>query len=725
MSAAAQVMAASESPIAWRPLLQRLGLLASHSEHPAHDALLPLLEFLQWSGDKRALVDVLQIHPARFGWAELANILHALGYQWLERRGSLKQVQERDLPCLFIPEAAPTQPWLVQEVSGQEFLGRALEEDQMHILPPTGEKGRIVTIRAVEEPDFAPRQGQWFRSMVHEFRGQFRDALLLGLLINLFALSVPVFTMLVYDRVIAGHNLTTLYYLLVGVAIALAAEALLRMLRAFSLSWFGVRANHIIAITMFRRLFSLDPLSIERAPPAAQVVRAKAMEAVRDFLTGQSFILFIEFPFFPVLLAALLFFSAGMAAACLVTGIALVAVLATQLRSIRRLSQRSARAMSERQRDALELFSRLETLRSQGLTDVMFTRFQQANRKANQAALEVNWRMQVVEHAVLAISMLGGLGALLFGVHAVWAESLSPGGLIAAMIITWRILMPLQQLASIAPRLEQVNGGVQQLEQLLALPPERSAIQSIVGSHMLKGQVELVNLAMRYPRQTDMVFSGLSLKVEPGEMVAIAGANGSGKSSILKLLNGMYKQAAGSVRLDGIDIRQLDPLALRRGISYMAQSPIVFTGTVQENLTMASPMATQEQIAQALEAAGVAQDVFQLPDGLHTKVGEDGVQLPQAMAYKLGLARAYLDLAPLILCDELPYALLSTEAGAQFRQQIAKLKGKHTIILVAHTSDLVRLADKAVFLQANKRPVIGRPDEIIPLMMESNDAAPI
>ncbi len=721
MAAVAQKMGAN--PIAWRPLLQQLGLLTAHSEHPAHDALLPLLEYLDWRGDARALVDLLQIQPSRFGWGELANILHALGYQWLERYGSMKQVRERDLPCLFIPDKAGMQPWLLQEEMGQEFLGRALEEDQMHTLQTTAAQGRIVTIRAVEDPDIVPKSGQWFKTMIHEFRHQFRDGLLLGLLINLFALSVPIFTMLVYDRVIAGHNLTTLYYLLIGVVIAVLAEALFRILRAFSLSWFGVRANHIIAITMFRRLFSLDPLSIERAPPAAQIVRAKAMEAVRDFLTGQSFILFIEFPFFPVLLLALLFFSAGMAAACLGTGVVLCVVLVTQLRTIRRLSQRSARSMSERQRDALELFSRLDTLRSQGLTEIMFARFQQANRKANMAALEVNWRMQVVEHVVLAISMLGGLSALLFGVHAVWAESLSPGGLIAAMIITWRILMPLQQLASIAPRLEQVNGGITQLEQLLALPPERSTVQSIVGSHALKGQVELVNLTMRYPRQSDTVFTGLSLQVHPGEMVTIAGANGSGKSSVLKLINGMYRQAAGSVRLDGIDIRQLDPLALRRGISYMAQSPIVFSGTVYENLTMASPLATQEQITQALEAAGVLNDVIQLPDGLHTMLGEGGVRLPQAMAYKLGLARAYIDLAPLILCDELPYALLSTGAGAQFRQHMASLKGRHTIIMVAHTSDIVRLADKAVFLQANRRPIIGRPEEIIPLMMEQHDAA--
>lgn len=713
----------AQPPLQWRPLLQELGLLPRHSEHPAHEALLPLLEFLGWRGDARALVDLLQIHPTRFQWGDLANILHALGYQWLERRGPMKHVREGDLPCLFIPDSAAAQPMLLQEVAGAEFLAHVLGDAQTQTIRPGMAVGRIVRIRAMEEADVPPRSGQWFKALIHQFRGQFCDALLLGLLIQLFALSVPIFTMLVYDRVIAGHNLSTLMYLLAGVTIALLAEALFRRLRAFSLSWFGVRVNHIIAITMFQRLFSLDPLSIERAPPAAQMVRAKAMEAVRDFLTGQSFILFIEFPFFPVLLAALVCFSPTMAAACFGAGVLLAALLATQLRSIRRLSQRSARAMSERQRDALELFSKLETLRSHGLSDVMFARFQRSNTKANTASMEVNWRMQMVEHLVLALSMVGGLFALLLGVQHVWDGSLSPGGLIAAMIVVWRILMPLQQLAAIAPRLEQVNGGIAQLEQLLAMPPERSGIHAVVAAQPIRGQVELVNLAMRYPRQTDTVFSGLSLQVQPGEMVAIAGANGSGKSSVLKLINGMYRQAAGSVRLDGIDIRQLDPLALRRGISYVAQSPIVFSGTVLENLTLATPLATQEQLMAALEAAGVVDDVMQLPEGLHTILGEAGMRLPQAMAYKLGLARAYLNLAPLVLCDELPYALLSAGAGTQFRQHIASLKGRHTIVLVAHTSDLVTLADKAVFLQANRRPIVGKPADIIPLMLEQTHAS--
>lgn len=700
-----------------RPLLQQQGLLPRGTSR-ANASLLALLEALGWNGDARALAELLQVQPRQLQWRDLANVVRALGYGSDERRARLRDVHESDMPCLFLPDDKREIPLLVLQAMDGALLTRTLEDDHVQPVPRSAMPGTVMRFFEAENPALETRAGQWFRGTLQRFRGQLRDVLMLGLCINLLGLSVPLFTMLVYDRVIAGRNLDTLYYLLAGVAIALLGEGLLRALRGASLAWFGVRMNHLIAIAMFQRLLSIDPLSIERAPPAAQLVRAKAMESVRDFLTGQGFILFIEFPFIPLLLLVLLAAAPMMALACFITALLLCGLLGSQLRAVRQSAQRSARAMAQRHRDALEIFTKLETLRSNGLSDALYARFCDSNRRALRASNEVVWRMQVIEHLVLATGMLGGLLTLAVGVEQVWQGGLTPGGLIACMIIAWRVVMPMQQIAAIAPRLEQVNGGIQQLEQLLALPPEREQASDTATTHRLRGQVELVNVAMRYPRQLDAVFAGLSLSIAPGEMVAIAGANGSGKSSVLKLVNGMYKQAAGSIRLDGVDIRQLDPLGLRRGISYIPQSVALFNGTVRENLMLAAPLAHETDLLEALERAEALAEVMELPEGLDTPIGAHGLQLPQVLAFKLGLARAYMDLKPLVLCDELPYALLNTQAGDAFKRQLMRLKGRHTILLVAHTSDLVKLADQAMYLRLNRRPVVGRPDDILPLMLE-------
>jgi ATP-binding cassette subfamily C protein LapB len=699
-----------------QPLLDHGAL--GHGQ-PTHHALLPLLDALGWRGGSDVLMEVLSLHRQALDWNDFTNLLCTLGYGSDQRHGTLDSLQPGDVPLIFLPDDQEQEPLLLTEL-GAAALARYLGRDAIEPLTPVRRRGSILRFFPATAHPTDARAGQWFRELLRRFRGQFREALLLGLLINAFALSVPVFTMLVYDRVIAGHELDTLYYLLAGATMALLAEGALRMVRGLSLAWFGVRASHLMQVALFARLLGLDPLAIERAPPAAQVVRAKALEAVRDFLTGQGFILLIECPFLPLLLLVLLVFSPMMALACLLTAVAIGLVLFSLLRGLRASAQRSARAMAQRQRDALEIFSKLETLRLHGASDALYARFATHNHTAIEAAGAMVWRMQVIEHAVMGISMLGGLVTLLVGVQQVWAGALSAGGLIAAMIIAWRITMPLQQLAAMAPRLEQVSGGVQQLEQLLSLPPERVGLGEVASAHPVHGHVELVNVAMRYPRQQDAVFSGLSLRIRPGEMVAIAGANGSGKSSVLKLINGMYPQVAGSIRLDGLDIRQLDALSLRRGISYIPQSESIFSGTVRENLSLGAPFATDSDMLRALEQADAMEDVLNLPRGLDTVMGAQGVQVPQVLAFKLALARSYVNLKPLILCDELPYALLSTPAGELFRAQLQRLKGKFTIILVAHTSDLVRMADQAVFLQANHRPVVGRPADILPRMLEQS-----
>lgn len=705
------------SPLAMEGKLHRAGLLNRTSHGGAGDALLPLLEALGWKGDGRELADLLVAGDSNLRWSDLANILRALGYDCDETGGCLTHTDVGELPVLFLPRDRSS-PMILQERTANGFMARVLANAAVEEVAAKGQAGTLWHIEPIVAEEAAQTRGNWLRQTLQKFRYVFRDVLVLGLLINLFALSVPLFTMLTYDRVIAGHNVHTLYYLLAGAAIALVAEGVFRQLRALSLAWLGVRINQLVTLGMFQRLLALEPLVIERAPPAAQIVRAKALEAMRDFLTGQGFILFIEFPFLPVLLIALLALAPPMALACVVTAVVLVALLATQLRAVRANAQRSARAMSERQRDVLEMFSKLETLRLDGLSDALYERFRASNARAISHAGSMVWRMQVIEHLVLAISMAGGLATLVCGVQTVWAGDLSPGGLIACMIIAWRVLMPLQQLAAIAPRLEQVSGGMQQFEQLIAIAPERVSASETAAMQPVKGQVELINVAMRYPRQLDTVFAGLSMQITPGELVTIAGANGSGKSSVLKLVNGMYKQAAGSIRLDGIDIRQFDPLALRRGITYISQSASMFSGTLAENLTITAPFADEKQIADALEKAGALDEVLALPDGFSTRLGSDGFQLPQALLFKLTLARAYIDLKPLVLCDELPYALLSTEAGECFRQYLATLKGKHTVLLVAHTTDLVRMADQAIYLRANRRPVVGAPSDILPLMLE-------
>lgn len=704
-------------PAAWAALLLEEDGLEPGAVRSLHRILLPLLQGLKWKGSPQQLAEILGGMPRAIGLQELRNILAELGYGSRLRHGKIGRIYPGALPFVFLPVDEKEPPLLLIEEEGAIVARNALTRAAVP-LPLEEAKGTRVLPEPIEMLEHAPPPNQWFSYALRRFRPLFRQVLFLGLLINGLSLAVPFFSMMVYDHVIGVRDLAVLFYLIFGVALAFTAEAMFRLIRASALSWFGARINFLAAQAVFERLLAIEPLLVEQASPAAQVARIKTFESVREFFSGQAFLLFIEMPFLLVLLLALACLSLTMAVACVAVGVVFGLLAATQLRSVRLASQRSARALSERQRDALEIVTKLRILRLNGMEGRLLNRLLGTTRKSLRRATDVTHRMKLVEHLATSLTLLGGLLAISFGVQDVWALKLTPGGLIAGMILVWRILTPLQQIATVAPRLEQVQGGIQQIERLLQLPIERSTGNPLSRPYEFKGQVELVNLAIRYPKQLDPVFSGLNVSIKPGQFFVIAGGNGSGKSSLLKLLNGLYRPAAGTIRLDGVDLRQFDPLALRRSVTYVSQTADLFSGTVRENLTLAAPFVGEEAIRKALMDAGAFEAVMALPAGLETHIGSDGVELPPMLAYTLSLARAYLSLKKIVLLDELPYAILASDAGHHYRATVERLKGKHTIVAVSHTADLVELADGVIYLQQEQRPRLMAPGEAIHQLRE-------
>ena len=202
---------------------------------------------------------------------------------------------------------------------------------------------------------------------------------------------------------------------------------------------------------------------------------------------------------------------------------------------------------------------------------------------------------------------------------------------------------------------------------------------------------------------------GLSTEVEPGEIVAICGSNGSGKSSVLRVMLGLYAPAMGNIRFDGVDSRQFDPRTLRRQIAYLPQVPEMLEGTVAENLRFAEPLAEEFRLRQALMMADAWEAVQNMPQGIHSRIGGEGALLSSGMAARLMLARLYLmEERPLVLCDELPAQILNSATGERFRQQMAGWRGKRTVFFITHREDWLELADRVVVLKPEQRPIVER-----------------
>ena len=559
----------------------------------------------------------------------------------------------------------------------------------------------------------------WFRALLERFRGVFWQVFTLSVAINMLALAVPLFVMFVYDKVISANSPDTLYPLLMGVGLALVIELILRTIRAGTLSWFGARLDYIVGVNVFERLMMMPAIFTERASVSSQINRLKAFEAVRDFFTGSLFLSVIELPFTIVLLVAIVLIAGPVVFVPIVMAVLYIILLLSMRHSIRTQMKLSGKASSDRQQMIIETFDKMDGLRMGGLTSVWFQQFRDYSGKNSLASFRASYLSSFVDTLAHAIYILAGMSVLVWGIERIWAGHMTTGALIATMILSWRVISPIQTFCVSLPRYEQLENAVAQINRLMEIETEVKESQVKARLNNVKGQITFSKVGLRYTKDTDPVFAGLSFDAKPGQLISITGNNGSGKSTILKLLNGLYKPQAGSIRVDGIDIRQLEPHNLRRNIAYVPQKPTLFTGTIAENLRFVNPLASDEELKEAFRKTGGLEYIEKLSNGLDTMVGsgasaetEKNEKIPAIFYYHIGLARAYIKDVPIMIFDELPYAFLNAKSGELFKTMLKDWKGRRTVFIVTHREDYISLADQAVLLRKGQMPLVGRPDQV-------------
>lgn len=660
--------------------------------------VLKILEALNWKGDAKALRDALPYkdHKTPLGLTEFLNAMAVLGYAPKVITVKASALPKDFHPCLFVPQDKKKPAEILLQPSDKPLNGKAFvfieERGKTDIIPDK-------TIAASDK--------SWFAKLLYRFKGVFQQVLLASLFINVLALVTPLFMMGVYDKVIGAYSGATLKYLLAGVVLAVGVEFALRFLRAKSLSWFGARIDYIVSNAILEKLMALPASYTERASVAAQLSRLKGFESVREFFTGPLFLSFVEFPFALILLTAIAVIAGPLIAVPVIIAALYMLLLVTMRGRLKALTARMAAANSDRQNINIETFAKQETLRTSGAFDAWLERYRKASAEASYTGYLYNQSISLIDTLSQGLVILGGLAMIYFSVERIWAGEMSMGAMIAILILTWRTLTPLQMACTALPRLDQVKRNIDQINRLMDLTPERDLSRTSQTTPRFKGEIEFHNVGLRYSKDTDPVYAGLTFKAAPGQLVAIVGANSTGKSTTLKLVSGLYHPQVGAVRIDGTDIRQIDPMKLRQNVAYVGQDPEFFTMSVEDNLRLARPDASHEDITAAIKKAGLQDWVDTLPDALDTQIGHGAqTDIPSALRPQLALARAYVQDSPIMLIDELPYEFLNTQAGANFHAFLEEQKGKRTILYITYRQDYIDLADCVIQLYDDERPQI-------------------
>jgi len=691
----------------------------STSPHAA--CLLPLLKALGWHSYARELIEALPHFAEQLDLVDLRNILVNLGYESSEVKTRIDDLKSELYPCLFISNSGDI--FVLLERDGNQikyFDARSQETRHSDILWDKGTAYVFTDTHLTHGiSNAAATQEEWFFRLLQRFRGMITHLLGMTLIINLVALIVPLFIMMVYDKVIGAKSTETLPYLIAGVAILLLADLVLRLLRARLLGNVAGRLDYLIGVETFRQMIFLPPLFTERSTVAAQLSRLKQFDSVRDFFTGPNAAIALEIPFVLLFILVIAMLAGNIALIPLAMVLGYVLFGLTWLPSLNSKILRSGQAKTDKQRVLIQTLAGRKEIKAIGGESVWWERFREMSGETVMSNYQTFVSSGVMNTIAQGLMTISGVAVLGLGTLKVMDGSMSIGALIATMALVWRVLSPLQSAFLSYSKFQQTLKAIKQINQLMSLKVERHSGQSGLMLSDLKGRIGIDRVSFRYGPDNDPALLGVSFDVQPGEMIAIIGNTGSGKSTLLKLIAGMYRPQGGALSIDDLDLRQLNAMDLRRAIAYVPQQTKLFHGTIAQNMRLNNGLATDEELETAAEEAGVLKDILSLPKGFATRIGDSTTDhLPPGFMRGLSMARAFVCSARILLLDE-PGASLDDASDRRFIEQMKKLHGNRTIIMISHRPSHIRLADKAVLMDQGSVKFVGSSDEAIAKMLEN------
>ncbi len=697
------------------------------------DSLTFLLSAIDWRGQIAQVCEALPHMPSELDQIDLVNTMVNLGYHVSSSPLTLQNFDSRLAPCIFITDktshsdAIPLVLLPAPELQGSKVYNpveetiRPLTDFPNHtgtlyiFSPLTQDLSSQDKISAnVDENPF-----YWFRNISRRFNSIFRQTFLVSFIINILALASSLFVMVVYDKVIGSRSVETLQYLVVGALLAMGMEAILRYLRARSLAYFGVRVDAITSKIIFERLLFLPPRLIEGSSIPSQVARIKDFDSIREFFSGPTGISVLELPFSLIFLFTIAVIGGPLAVVPILLALCYCILAVVMLPRIQASTEKGAISSVKKQALLVETMQKSRAIKAHGLGDAWLKRFKILSGEAAISSFSSAFLTSLIEAFAYGLSIAAGVTTLTTGIWLAWQGNITTGGLIASMMLVWRVLTPLQAICNSLVRIRYIFRSINQVHKLIKTPPEGKISTVDIHPVQLKGEVSFNGVGLRYTSERSPIFSGLTFDIHSGEAIAIAGSSGSGKTSLLKLINGLYVPQVGSILIDGLDIRQRDPLQLRKNISYVPQVVELFHGSLEKNLRMVKPDASDQELLDALEWAGALKDVQSMPDGLNTYIGDyRSEQLSSILTFQLSIARGYLRDAPIMLFDEFPSAVLHETTGENFRKYVTSKHREKTILYVTDRTSDVLLADKLIYLPGNGQVLAGEPEELLQALQD-------
>ena len=560
----------------------------------------------------------------------------------------------------------------------------------------------------------APRISPWLMEPIRANKGTYGQVAVAAVLINLFSLVTSLFSMVVYDRVVPNNATESLIALSIGVAIILTFDFILKSLRGYFIDIAGQRIDRDVGGAIFKRLLSMR-MESRKGSAGAFAGLLREFETLRDFFASATLAAVVDVPF--IILFLLVIASIG-GAVVWVPLLAVPIVIGAGWLVQPALGRLAAGGMGQglsKQGVLVETISGLETVKSSSAGPLLAERW--AHAVDSHADLSMRQRMV----SAIAINVAGSaqqiayVGTIIVGVFLIARGDLTMGGLIACSILSGRCVSPLSQIANLLTRLSHTRTAYRQLNAMMSEAGEVNESTSYLRRAKLEGRIEFRNVIFRYPGSTQRALDDVSFTVGAGERVAILGRVGSGKSTITRMILGLYQPTEGAVFIDETDVRQIHPDDLRHNVGAVLQDVFLLSGAVRENITLGDAHIDDEEVLRAARISGTHDFIGQIPNGYDLRLADRGEGLSGGQRQSIAIARAVAGSRRILLLDEPTSAMDIQSENALISRLEAELPGR-TVVLVTHRASMLRLVDRVIVLDRGKIVAQGPRDEVLKSM---------
>ncbi|MBP8287588.1 MAG: type I secretion system permease/ATPase [Rhodoferax sp.] len=600
---------------------------------------------------------------------------------------------------IVYPELADAPVWRPLDELAPDYSG-----DAIYARPMLRYDARTPTVRP-------GRHDHWFWGVIAESRPIYQDVLLAAFLANLFALGMPLFTMNVYDRVVPNQAIETLWVLASGLVLMMVSDLVLRTMRGRFVDLASSRADVKLSAFIMERVLGMR---MEQRPTSAGSFASnlRSFESVRDFIGSATVVAFIDLPFSVIFVVAIGWISWLMLVPLFVGGAVMVLyALAVQGR-MHELAETTYRAGAQRNATLIEGLVGFETIKAIAAEAPIQRKWEKSAALLARVGAQLRLLSTTASNTSAFVQQFINLVIVVMGVYLIYERELTMGGLIACTMLAGRAMAPVSQVAGLLVQYHTAATALTSLNDMMKREVERPQDTNFISRGRLKGAIDFRDVSFSYPGQNTPSLRNVNLSIKAGEKVAILGRIGSGKTTLEKLILGLYRPTEGAVLVDGIDLRQLDPAELRHQIGYVQQDIMLFYGTLRENITMSAPLSTDADVVRSAEVGGILNLVNQHPQGFDMLVGERGESLSGGQRQGVAIARAVINSPPILLLDE-PTSSMDYSSEDDIKRRLTEFATDKTIVLISHRTSLLDLVDRIIVMDGGKIVADGPKEQVI------------